>query len=115
MPLGIKAAGAILFYMEITHHDALGHVSSISRIDEGDFVWIDKFTFRNLEVFHPLAGAEGVTAGDHRRCSSLWAHADLGSGSQCPSKIYRNSLCAMIQFPLSRRRNDVGEGEEPHR
>ena len=61
MPLGIKAAGAILFYMEITHHHSLGHVSSISRIDEGDFVWIDKFTFRNLEIFTPLAGVEGVS------------------------------------------------------
>jgi DNA mismatch repair protein MutS len=61
MPLGIKAAGAILFYMEITHHHSLGHVNSISRIDEGDFVWIDKFTFRNLEIFTPLAGAEGVS------------------------------------------------------
>jgi DNA mismatch repair protein MutS len=71
MPLGIKAAGAILFYMEITHHDALGHVSSISRIDEGDFVWIDKFTFRNLEVFNPLAGAEGVSLLETiDRCSS---------------------------------------------
>jgi DNA mismatch repair protein MutS len=71
MPLGIKAAGAILFYMEITHHHALGHVSSISRIDEGDFVWIDKFTFRNLEVFTPLAGAEGVSLLETiDRCSS---------------------------------------------
>jgi DNA mismatch repair protein MutS len=61
MPLGIKAAGAILFYMEITHHHSLGHVSSISRIDEGDFVWIDKFTFRNLEIFTPLAGVEGIS------------------------------------------------------
>lgn len=61
MPLGIKAAGAILFYMEITHHHSLGHVSFISRIDEGDFVWIDKFTFRNLEIFTPLAGVEGIS------------------------------------------------------
>lgn len=71
MLLGIEAAGAILFYMEITHHDSLGHVSSISRIDEGDFVWIDKFTFRNLEIFTPLAGAEGVSLLETiDRCSS---------------------------------------------
>ncbi len=71
MLLGIEAAGAILFYMEITHHHSLGHVSSISRIDEGDFVRIDKFTFRNLEIFTPLAGAEGVSLLETiDRCSS---------------------------------------------
>ncbi len=71
MPLAIEAAGAILFYMEITHHHSLGHVTSISRIDEGNFVWIDKFTFRNLEIFSPIAGAEGVSLLETiDRCSS---------------------------------------------
>lgn len=51
IPLAVTAAGAILFYLELTHHEGLGHLCSISRIDEGEFVWIDKFTFRNLEVF----------------------------------------------------------------
>ncbi len=52
LPLGITAAGAILFYLELTRHDGLNHICSISRIDENDFVWIDKFTFRNLEIFN---------------------------------------------------------------
>ncbi|HCV15308.1 MAG TPA: DNA mismatch repair protein MutS [Rikenellaceae bacterium] len=51
MPLAVTAAGAILFYLELTRHEGLGHLCSISRIDEGEYVWIDKFTFRNLEVF----------------------------------------------------------------
>lgn len=51
MPLAITAAGAILFYLELTRHEGLGHICSISRIDEGEYVWIDKFTFRNLEIF----------------------------------------------------------------
>lgn len=51
MPLAVTAAGAILFYLELTRHNGLGHLCSISRIDEGDYVWIDKFTFRNLEIF----------------------------------------------------------------
>ncbi len=51
MPLAVTAAGAILFYLELTRHEGLGHICSISRIDEGEYVWIDKFTFRNLEVF----------------------------------------------------------------
>lgn len=50
-PLAITAAGAILYYLELTQHEGIGHICSISRIDEGDFVWIDRFTFRNLEVF----------------------------------------------------------------
>ena len=59
MLLGIAAAGATLYYLEMTQHTALGHIRSISRIDEGEFVWMDRFTFRNLEVFQSLAGAEG--------------------------------------------------------
>ena len=59
MPQGIAAAGAILFYLEMTQHTALGHIKSLSRIDEGAYVWMDRFTLRNLEVFQSLAGAEG--------------------------------------------------------
>lgn len=51
MSLAVTAAGAILFYLELTRHHGLGHLCSISRIDEGNYVWIDKFTFRNLEIF----------------------------------------------------------------
>ena len=51
MPLAITAAGAILFYLELTHHEGLKHLCNISRIDEGEFVWIDRFTFHNLEIF----------------------------------------------------------------
>jgi len=59
MELGVAAAGATLCYLEMTRHTALGHIRAISRIDEGEFVWMDRFTFRNLEVFQSLAGAEG--------------------------------------------------------
>ena len=48
---GQIAAGAILFYMEMTQHDKLGHITSIARIDEENYVWLDKFTSRNLELF----------------------------------------------------------------
>jgi len=51
MPLAVTAAGAILFYLELTHHEGLKHLCNISRIDEGEFVWIDRFTFLNLEIF----------------------------------------------------------------
>ena len=49
---GIIAAGAILDYLDLTHHLNLSHVQSISRIDENKFVWLDKFTIKNLELFH---------------------------------------------------------------
>ena len=47
----IAAAGAILYYLDFTEHRNIAHISSISRIDCDDYVWIDKFTIRNLELF----------------------------------------------------------------
>ena len=56
---GIIAAGAILYYLDITQHDQLGHITSLSRIEENRSVWLDKFTIRNLELFHsPYEGAK---------------------------------------------------------
>ena len=57
---GIIAGGAAIHYLYETHHDKLDHISKISRIDEGNYVWLDKFTIRNLELVHPLAQG-GVT------------------------------------------------------
>ena len=48
---GISAAGAILYYLDFTEHKNTGHIASISRIDQNDYVWVDKFTIRNLELF----------------------------------------------------------------
>ena len=60
-PLGICSAGALLVYLEQTHHSGLMNICSISRIDRGEFVWMDRFTTRNLEVFQSTAGGEGVS------------------------------------------------------
>ncbi len=54
LSFGIIAAGAILYYLDITQHEQLGHITSISRIEEERYVWLDKFTIRNLELFHPV-------------------------------------------------------------
>jgi DNA mismatch repair protein MutS len=55
---GVIAAGAILYYLDITQHDQLRHISRISRIEGDRYVWLDKFTVRNLELFHsPYEGA----------------------------------------------------------
>ena len=48
---GISAAGAILYYLDFTEHREVSHIASISRIDRDDYVWIDRFTIRNLELF----------------------------------------------------------------
>ena len=71
LTLGVTAAGAILFYLEQNHSNGVCHLCSISRIDEGNFVWLDKFTFRNLEIFAPASCADGTALIDViDRCSS---------------------------------------------
>ena len=51
MPYAVIAAGAILHYLDLTQHLQTGHIRSISRIEEERFVWLDRFTIRNLELF----------------------------------------------------------------
>ena len=55
---GIAAAGAILYYLEFTEHREISHITSISRIDKESFVWIDKYTIRNLELFSSNASQQ---------------------------------------------------------
>lgn len=50
-PLGIIASGTILHYLDLTKHQQIGHITTISRIEESEYVWLDKFTVRNLELF----------------------------------------------------------------
>ena len=70
-PLAVCSAGALVFYLEQTHHEGLRNICSLGRIDEGSFVWMDRFTFRNLEIFQSNAGREGVSLVDVLdRCSS---------------------------------------------
>jgi DNA mismatch repair protein MutS len=51
MPLAIIAAGACLHYLKETNHDKTAHLTSIARIEEDRFMWMDAFTLRNLELF----------------------------------------------------------------
>ena len=51
--VGICAAGAILHYLEETEHREVAHIGQISRIEKNNFVWLDKFTIRNLELLYP--------------------------------------------------------------
>lgn len=61
--LGIVAAGAILNYLESTQHKQISHITRISRIAEDNYVWLDRFTVRNLELFRSI-NEGGVTLAD---------------------------------------------------
>ena len=51
---GIIASGAILQYLQLTQHTKTPHISGISRIEEDHYVWLDRFTIRNLELFQSI-------------------------------------------------------------
>ena len=86
LPLAVSAAGAVLCYLEMTQHSALGHIRTVSRLDEGDYVWMDRFTLRNLEVFQSLAGAEGRSL--------------IDIINQCVSPMGTRLLRAWLALPL---------------
>lgn len=51
MPNAVVAAGAVLHYFDLTEHKQVDHIKTLSRIAEEHFVWLDRFTVRNLELF----------------------------------------------------------------
>jgi DNA mismatch repair protein MutS len=53
MQEAITSAGAILHYLSETHHHEISHVATISRLEEDKYVWLDRFTVRNLELVYP--------------------------------------------------------------
>ncbi len=50
-PVGVNSSGAILHYLSETNHNKLSHITNIRRVYEEDFVWMDRFTVKNLELF----------------------------------------------------------------
>ncbi len=54
MSNAVIAAGAAMHYLAETHHNKVGHISKVSRIEEDKYVWLDKFTIRNLELFYSV-------------------------------------------------------------
>ena len=85
MTSGISAAGAILHYLEFTEHRDTGHIRSIARLDQNDYVWVDKFTIRNLEIFEPTS-PEGKSLFDTINC--------------CLTNMGVRTLKRYIAFPL---------------
>ncbi len=60
LEFGIISAGAILYYLSETQHNKLSHITSIKRIVADDYIWMDRFTIRNLELYYSTA-TEAVT------------------------------------------------------
>lgn len=69
MKSAMVAAGAILYYLEFTEHKKTKHIQQISRINESNFVWLDRYTLRNLEIITPTSegGASLVKVIDRTR------------------------------------------------
>lgn len=62
-PEAVIAAGAALHYLADTQHDKVKHITTVSRIEEEKYVWLDRFTIRNLELFS--------SANDHAKTFGL--------------------------------------------
>ncbi len=60
MSLAIVAAGAAMHYIQETGHEKLSHICNIARIDNSDFVWMDNFTIRNLEIVFSVNGEKST-------------------------------------------------------
>ncbi len=58
---GIIAAGAALHYLGETQHHKLKHITKLSRIAADDYVWMDRFTIRNLELYNSASGVKAIT------------------------------------------------------
>ena len=71
MKAGVSAAAAILHYLSETHHDKLAHIHRLQRLHLGDHIWMDRFTVRNLELFHPnsTGGVALIDVLDHTKTS----------------------------------------------
>lgn len=105
-PLGVTSAGALLIYLEQTQHTELKNICSISRIDESRFVWMDRFTFRNLEIFSAAGGGEGVSlVSVIDRCSSPMGARLLRSWLMMPSMDIDelNSRYEVVQYFMDNR------------
>lgn len=117
-PLGICSAGALIVYLERTQHSGLSNICSIGRIDKDSFVWLDRFTFRNLEIFSSTVGKDGKSLVEVMdRCASPMGARMLRTWLSMPVMDIAelNSRYAGVQYfvdnqeLLSRLRSMLGE------
>jgi DNA mismatch repair protein MutS len=66
---GVTSAGAILHYLNETEHREVGHITRVNRIEEERYVWLDRFTIRNLELIHAqqIEGVPLIDILDHTK------------------------------------------------
>lgn len=86
--LACTAAGAIMQYLEETQHKDVNHIQGINRIDKDDFLWMDRFTIRNLELF-------GSTGGE--------GSALIDVLDDCSSAMGSRTLRRWLSFPLKQK------------
>ena len=86
MPLAITAAGAILAYLDITEHKDISHIRSLGRIDRGEFMWIDRFTSRALEILRPMSADGCALINIMDRCCSPMGSRRLREWMAMPLK-----------------------------
>lgn len=88
MKMSISAAGAILGYLELTKHDSIQHITSISKIDQASHLLLDKFTLRNLEIVYPAFEGGSSLASIIDKCET-----PMGS------RMLRRWLCMPLKSP----------------
>ena len=99
MPDAVIAAGAILHYLDDTHHNDLRHITSLGRIDADRFVVLDRFTVRNLELVNPLS-VDGM---------SLYDVLNLTSTPMGARRLNNWILFPLLDLAEISRRHDVVE------
>ena len=95
MPMAVTAAGAVLYYLEYTEHKDIKHINAISRLDEDIYVWLDRYTIRNLELLYPLSdGGTSLTDVIDRTTSPMgarmlrrWISLPLRNAVQIESRL----------------------------
>ena len=99
MPAGVTAAGGILMYLDMTQHLQTGHIQHLSRIEEDKYVWLDKFTVRNLEL----------TGGQREDSRSLFDIIDRTITPMGGRMLHRWMAFPLKQVRLIRNRQTVVE------
>ena len=99
LPLGCIAAGAIFHYLKETDHPHLQHISRIQRIDRQSFLWMDRFTIRNLELLTP--SREG-----NPTLLSMLDHTQTPMGGR---RLKRWMIFPLVEQSAIQERLDTGE------
>ncbi len=100
MPLASQAAGVAIHYLSQTHHNEVSHIKGIARIEEGDFLWMDYFTIKSLELVES----------DHADASTLLSVLDQTQTAMGGRMLRKFLLMPLLNVTTIKNRQDkVGE------